>query len=284
MILNRLFKGSSKGDQKITPNETRQIVAQFEKLSSRILKVPEVMAMITFDEAISYFQSDRPPNLAFYKNVIIRQDCREGHLVVQAFLDKNNEFICRSDRSLYGRQLVVKKLDKKLRENFDANNDTIIFEGQKTEDSAVRKAEVIKLSDDVQLTVKGLPSDLPRDKRKAVLESLIRNTLSRLPQRGYDRGENIYQGQAKLKLNEKAYNVFFSLDAIRVITALQIYKGAFDAINAGAKEGVYDPELAEIAANHIKQYAWDEVQSVMHLERTDKSDNLKLQKRLFKRS
>ncbi len=135
---------------------------------------------------------------------------------------------------------------------------------QKTEQPTVMPSEIIKLSDDIQLTIKGLPSELPHEQRNAILESLVRNTLSSLPQRGYKKGENIYQGQASLKLNEQMYDIIFSLDAIRVLTALRIYKEAFDAINQGAKDGIYDLELADLAAESIKQSAWDEIQLAIH--------------------
>lgn len=146
-------------------------------------------------------------------------------------------------------------------------------DNQTTEQPTVIASETITFSDDVQLTVKGLPSELPPEKRNAILESLVRNTLSRLPQRGYKKGENIYQGQASLKLNEQMYDIIFSLDAIRVLTALRIYQEAFDAINEGAKEGFYDLELADLAAESIKQSAWNEVQSVIHPNQPHKVDN-----------
>lgn len=135
---------------------------------------------------------------------------------------------------------------------------------QKTEQPAVMASETIKLSDDMQLTVQGLPSELPPEKRNMILENLVQNTLSHLPQRGYKQGENIHRGQARLKLNEQIYDIIFSLDAIRVLTALQIYQEAFDVINEGAKEGIYDLELAGLAADSLKQSAWDEVQSARH--------------------
>jgi hypothetical protein len=146
-------------------------------------------------------------------------------------------------------------------------------EYQKTEQSPVMASETIKLSDDIQLTVKGLPSKLPPEKRNAILKSLVRNTLSRLPQREYKKGENIHRGKVRLKLNEQIYDILFSLDAIRVLTALQIYQEAFDVINEGAKEGIYDLELAGLAADSLKQLAWDEVQSAKHLDRHPKEEN-----------
>jgi len=149
---------------------------------------------------------------------------------------------------------------------------------QTTEQPTVMASETIKLSDDIQLTVKGLPSELPPEKRNDILESLVRNTLSCLPQRGYEKGENIHRGQASLKLNEQIYDIIFSLDAIRVLTALQIYQEAFDVINEGAKEGIYDLELAGLAADSLKQSAWDEVQSARHSNQQPKASNKSTQK------
>ncbi|MFB2972615.1 hypothetical protein ACE1CD_26955 [Aerosakkonema sp. BLCC-F183] len=131
---------------------------------------------------------------------------------------------------------------------------------QKTPDDI--EDEVIKVADDIQLTVRGIPSDLAPEKRKAIFESLIRNTMSRLPERAYNPGENIYQGKARLRINDEMCDIVYSIDALRVLTALKIYKDAFDHINAGAREGIYDRDLAELTADYIKQSAWEEVESV----------------------
>ncbi|TAG88899.1 MAG: hypothetical protein EAZ09_01540 [Oscillatoriales cyanobacterium] len=181
--------------------------------------------------------------------------------------------------------MIWNKLNKLLKDSFPwkkdstpGDSDQVVKEenNQKTEQPTVVASEIIKLSDDIQLTVKGLPSELPHEQRNAILESLVRNTLSCLPQRGYNKGENIYQGQASLKLNEQMYDIIFSLDAIRVLTALRIYKKAFDTINEGAKEGIYDAELADLAAESIKQSAWDEVQSAIHTNQPHKVENQNL--------
>lgn len=60
MIFSWPFKDSSDGDKKITREDERRIVAQFKEWLPRILAVPEVQAVITFDQVISYLQSDRP--------------------------------------------------------------------------------------------------------------------------------------------------------------------------------------------------------------------------------
>jgi hypothetical protein len=114
MILSWFSKDSSDGDKKITREDERRIVAQFKEWSPRILAVPEVQAIITFDEVISYLQSDRPPYSAVNKSVVIRQSHPKGQLLGLVFLDQNNQLICRPDGTPYGRQLLDRQLDGKL--------------------------------------------------------------------------------------------------------------------------------------------------------------------------
>ncbi|QIZ70667.1 hypothetical protein [Oxynema aestuarii] len=118
MIVSWFSKDSSDGDQKITPEDKRRIVAQFKEWLPRILAVPEVQEMMTFDRVISYFQSDRPSNSAVKNGVIIRQPHAEGQVLGQIFLDRYNQIVCRQDGSPYGRQIVAKTLDPKLSNAF----------------------------------------------------------------------------------------------------------------------------------------------------------------------
>ncbi len=135
MILSWFSKDSSEGDKKITREDERRIAAQFKELSPRILAIPEVQAMTTFDQVISYLQSDRPPNYAGKKGVIIRQDNARGQLLGLVFLDENNKFVCRSDGTPYGRQLLAGKLDGKLKQNL--GNKDLIFVELKSQKSGV---------------------------------------------------------------------------------------------------------------------------------------------------
>lgn len=135
MILSWFSKDSSEGDKKITREDERQIAAQFKELSPRILAIPEVQAMTTFDQVISYLQSDRPPNSAGKKGVIIRQDNARGQLLGLVFLDENNKFVCRSDGTPYGRQLLAGKLDVKLQQTL--GNKDLIFVELKSQKSGV---------------------------------------------------------------------------------------------------------------------------------------------------
>lgn len=119
MVLNWFSKNTSSGDKKITPDEARRIMAQFEESSSRILRVPEVQPTITFNEAISYFQSDMPSDTTVAKGAIVRKNSSEGTLLGQIFLDANNQLVRRPDGTPYGRQLVARKLERKLNDTFE---------------------------------------------------------------------------------------------------------------------------------------------------------------------
>lgn len=107
-------KNTSQGYQKLTSEDVERIVRDFNKCLSRIQGIPEVLEEISFEEAISYFQSDRPGTPNVKKGAIIRQEHPEGQFLGQVFLDENNNLICRSNGIPYGRQLVAKELDKKL--------------------------------------------------------------------------------------------------------------------------------------------------------------------------
>ncbi|MFB2918026.1 hypothetical protein [Aerosakkonema funiforme] len=124
---NWFGKNTDQGEHKITSEDVRQIVSDFNKWLPRIQGIPEVLEEITFDEAISYFQSDRPGNANVKKGAIIRQEHPEGQLLGQVFLDGNNRLICRTNGTPYGRQLLAKKSDKKLTDFF-GDRELIAFE------------------------------------------------------------------------------------------------------------------------------------------------------------
>lgn len=115
---NWFAKNTAQGEHKIATEDVRQIVSNFNKWLPRIQGIPEVLEEITFDEAISYFQSDQPRNANVKKGAIIHQKYPEGQLLGQVFLSGNNHLICRPNGIPYGRQLVAKKLDKKLSDIF----------------------------------------------------------------------------------------------------------------------------------------------------------------------
>ncbi len=46
-------------------------------------------------------------------------------------------------------------------------------------------SEIIRISDEMELTVQGIPSDLSQEQRTKVLASLVRNALATIPERTY---------------------------------------------------------------------------------------------------
>lgn len=261
----RWLKKSSSEHKKIPPEDEKRIIQRFEEFSSQIPIVPEILPRVTFDTTIGYFESDRPSNPVPTKGVMICQKHREGYQLAQLFLDENNQLIVRRDGSPYGRQLVARELDDKLWDSFDKTSSVLVIElGNYQPKTPVIEPEVIPVSDEIQLTVKGLPSELNEEERQAIFESLVRNTLLRVTKQSYQAGEQIHQGKVKLKVQGIAYEIMFSLDAIQAIAALQIYKDAFEKIKQGAKKGIYDLDLAESAAQYIKESAWDEVRDLIY--------------------
>lgn len=115
---NWFAKSRSQAEDKITAEDVRRILADFNKWSKRIQGIPEVLDVITFDKAISYFQSDLPGNSNVKKGAIIRQYHPEGELLGLLFLDRNNDLVCRPNGTPYGSQLVARKLDQKISDIF----------------------------------------------------------------------------------------------------------------------------------------------------------------------
>ncbi|MEQ9359544.1 hypothetical protein [Coleofasciculus chthonoplastes] len=126
MIVNWFLKDSSDRDKKITHEDKQRIVAQFNKWSPQILAIPEVQTLVTFDQVITFFETDRPADFTVHKGVIIRQEDVEVQILGQVFLDQHNRIVCRKDGTPYGRQLVAKSLDKKLIDHF-ADRNLIVF-------------------------------------------------------------------------------------------------------------------------------------------------------------
>lgn len=122
MIFNWLFQDSSGEDKTISREEEDRIVTQFKKLSHSILGLPEIQNIITLQEVISYFNSDRPADSRVKQGLIIREAHSEGQLIAQVFVDGNNQFICRPNGTPYGCQLLTKQLDRELAKLFGNRN------------------------------------------------------------------------------------------------------------------------------------------------------------------
>jgi hypothetical protein len=114
---------------KITDEDIQRIVGEFNK-SLLPEGNPEVLDEISFDQVISYFKSDRPKNVNAKQTAIIRQDHPEGKTLTQIFLDENNNLIYLPNEFPSGRQVIVKKLDKKL-SDFFGTQDFVLVDSKK---------------------------------------------------------------------------------------------------------------------------------------------------------
>jgi hypothetical protein len=103
------------------------IISQFEEVLRDILRLPEVIPILTYESAIQYFVADRPTNSRVKKGAILHQSHPQGHQIVQVFLDTQNNLVLRADGKPYGRQLVARELDEELRDTF-GDKDLIIVE------------------------------------------------------------------------------------------------------------------------------------------------------------
>ena len=119
--------------------------------------------------------------------------------------------------------------------------------------------KTLSVSEEFEINVKGIPTDLTPVEQKQILISLLRNGLSFSKDKEYQKGDNIYHGRASLNIKDKIYNLEYSITAMRALQALLVYKEAFDYVSQGAESGRFDPELADMAADFLKELAWKEV-------------------------
>jgi hypothetical protein len=92
--------------------------SKFGDLLHDVLKIPEVIPLITYEDAIKYFVSDRPNDPRVNRGAILRKPHPQGYHLIQMFLDENNDLLCDSFGKPYGRQLVAKRLDEELHDYF----------------------------------------------------------------------------------------------------------------------------------------------------------------------
>ncbi|MBW4600850.1 MAG: hypothetical protein KME29_14930 [Calothrix sp. FI2-JRJ7] len=108
-------------------NPLEQVLLEFSKWLQDLLKIQEVVPLMTYDSAIKYFVTDRPSDSRVKKGAILRQPHKQGYHLAQVFLDSTNSVLCFTNGKPYGRQLVAKELDEELKEIF-GNKDLIIVE------------------------------------------------------------------------------------------------------------------------------------------------------------
>ncbi|MEH2257213.1 hypothetical protein [Nostoc sp.] len=92
-----------------------------------LLKVREVVSVMTYENAVKYFVIERPSDLKVERGAILKQHHQQGYYLAQVFLDTYNNVLCQTNGKPYGRQLVARELDEELRDIF-GDKDLIIVE------------------------------------------------------------------------------------------------------------------------------------------------------------
>ncbi len=113
----------------------------------------------------------------------------------------------------------------------------------------------------IKLTVVGLPNGITTKDRRAILEKILQIAVKRVSKVDFDKGQRLDYGKGKINFLDTFYEIEFTLDALRKISAMEIYKQAFDIVNEGSRTGAYDEELAQTAADFFRDEAWKEVSS-----------------------
>ncbi len=103
------------------------IVSQFSEWLRYLLRIQEIVPIMTYESAIQYFVTNRPEDRRVKKGAMLRQHHPQGYHLAQVFLDRNNQLVHSPDGKPYGRQLVTKELDEELWDTF-GDKDLIIVE------------------------------------------------------------------------------------------------------------------------------------------------------------
>jgi len=88
---------------------------------------PEIVPEMTYSQAIGFFVDHRPSDSHVVKGAMLLQDHPEGRLLIQVFLDKNNDLVSSAEGKLFGRRVIVRSLDSELQQTF-GDKDLIIVE------------------------------------------------------------------------------------------------------------------------------------------------------------
>ncbi|MDZ7955392.1 hypothetical protein [Nostoc sp. DedQUE09] len=116
----------------------RQLLASYKSSSNefrtsirgllqKIPLEPEIVPIMRYEKAISYFVVNRPPDPKIVKGAMLKYYHLKGNMFIQVFLDSDNQLVCQPDDTPYGRQVLVEKFDDELAETF-GDQDLVIVE------------------------------------------------------------------------------------------------------------------------------------------------------------
>ena len=95
---------------------------KYEKWLRELLHAPEVKPILTYEEVIKYFVTDKPADTEVCSGLIVKDEHNNGHLISQFFLDDNDELIIGQSNRPYGRQVIAEQLDEELNRAFDGKD------------------------------------------------------------------------------------------------------------------------------------------------------------------
>lgn len=127
MVFDWFFKDSSDQKQENFSEEKQKFKYKLDDFWQKLFKEPKVVPLMTYEDVIKYFVSNRPSDSRVKKGVLLRMSHSQGQLLAQMFLDFNDQIIDDQNGNPYGRQLVARKLDQELLDAFD-KQDLIIVE------------------------------------------------------------------------------------------------------------------------------------------------------------
>ncbi|MEH1936694.1 MAG: hypothetical protein V7L14_23920 [Nostoc sp.] len=113
--------------QKSVDDFVPSIIFNLNKWLQDLCKVREVVSVMTYENAVKYFVTERPSDPEVKRGAILKQHHQQGYYLAQVFLDSYNNVLCQTNGKPYGRQLVARELDEELRDIF-GNKDLIIVE------------------------------------------------------------------------------------------------------------------------------------------------------------
>jgi hypothetical protein len=79
---------------------------------------PEVVPSMSYEDAMGFFLDARPSDPRVVRGAMILQDHPQGRLLVQVFLDGNNDLVSDATGKPFGRRIIVRQLDEELTATF----------------------------------------------------------------------------------------------------------------------------------------------------------------------
>ncbi|MEH2411616.1 hypothetical protein [Nostoc sp.] len=68
-----------------------------------LFKVREVVSVMTYENAVKYFVTERPSDPEVKRGAILKQHHQQGYYLAQVFLDSYNNVLCQTNGKPYGR-------------------------------------------------------------------------------------------------------------------------------------------------------------------------------------